>query len=137
MKNVKVKIKSTQGIDGDKSSINRFCFGTLEKTPDGYILKYSEGKGEKESETVITVESSKTATVYRSGFIASKLIISENTRNECRYITPIGEMILGIKGERVNYILTASGGEINLCYAIDQNNSPISKNEVKIEIKEV
>ena len=89
------------------------------------------------TETVISVDALKTATVIRSGYNSSNLIITENIRNECRYITPVGEMVLGIKGERVNYILTASGGEINLCYTIDQNGSLISKNEVKIEIKEV
>ena len=137
MKNVKIKISSTQGTHNDTSSINKFCFGTLIKSENAYVLKYKEGKDEEITETVISVDSLKTATVCRSGFNASKLIISENKRNECRYITPVGEMILGIKGERVNYLLTASGGEINLCYTIDQNGSIVSKNEVKIEIKEV
>ena len=137
MKNVKIKILSTQGIDNDTSSIKRFCFGTLEKTENGYILKYSEGKDEETTKTAISVGALKTATVIRSGYNSSKLIITEKIRNECRYITPVGEMVLGIKGERVNYLLTASGGEINLCYTIDQNGSLISKNKVKIEIKEV
>lgn len=137
MKNVKIKISSTQGIENDTNSIKQFYFGEFEKTEKGFSLKYTDGKTEEKTETVIFVDRNKTATIKRNGANSSKLIITENIRNECRYITQAGELILGIKGERISYLLTASGGEINLCYTIDQSNTPISKNEVKIEIKEV
>lgn len=137
MKKVKIKISSTQGIENDKNSIKQFYLGKFEKTENGFSLKYTEKTQGEKTETVIFVGQNKTATISRSGDNSSNLVISENTRNECRYITPAGELILGIKGERISYLLTASGGEINLCYTIDQSNTPISKNEVKIEIKEV
>lgn len=139
MKKVKINILGTQGLDDQTETIEFFSFGTLRKTDNGFVVCYKEEavSGMEKTRTTLTVENDKTATISRTGGTSSKLVIKEGVRNNCFYSAPVGQLELGIYGEKVAYKLSENGGEINLSYTIDQNRQLVSKNTVNIIIKEV
>ena len=74
--------------------------------------------------------------MQRSGALNSKMVIEKGKRNTCFYATPVGELVIGIFGEELNYNLTEKGGTINLKYRIDSDLRVISRNSVDISIRE-
>ena len=139
MKKVSITVIGVQGVDGQKERVTTKSIGTIEKMGNGYLLKYSENATADVPavSTEFLVRSDKTATLTRNGGIKSKLIISEGKSSNCLYSTPVGSINLTVTGERVNYRLTEMTGEMYLSYKISQNGNLISKNEVRIIIKEV
>jgi uncharacterized beta-barrel protein YwiB (DUF1934 family) len=87
--------------------------------------------------TKIFINSNKSIVLNRSGDINSRMEIEQNVRNNCFYSTPVGELSLGIHGEKVNVDLNEKGGRIELVYTIDSDLKLVSRNEVEITVKEV
>lgn len=139
MKVFDIRTTAIQGIGDQKEEIKSTARGTFKKIPEGYLIRYTENifRNAPQVFTEILVSSPKTVTITKDGGVRSRLIIEEEKENTCLYSTPVGTMELTIFGERVNYLLTGSGGEIYLCYTIKQNGAEISKNSVTIKIKEV
>ncbi|HCH28566.1 MAG TPA: hypothetical protein DEW35_03560 [Ruminococcaceae bacterium] len=139
MKVFNIKTVAVQGIDDQMQEIKSSDRGTFKKISEGYLIRYTENifKNAPQVFTEISVSPPKTVTVTKDGGVRSRLIIEEGKENTCLYSTPAGAIELTIFGERVNYLLTESGGEIFLCYIIRQNGADISKNSVTIKIKEV
>ncbi len=139
MKNVKIKITGTQGLDENTDTIEFFSNGSIEKTLDGYIIRYTEGEisGNKLTNTELVLGPENHAVISRTGETESKLIIDVGQRICCIYSIPQGSLTLGITGEEVKYHLTEQGGTVSLKYTIDSNMQLVSKNTVKIQIKEI
>ena len=75
--------------------------------------------------------------MQRSGAYNSRMVIEKGVRNNCFYMTPMGELSLGVFGEKVKSQLTENGGNIIMNYTIDTNLQLLSRNKVNISIKEV
>ena len=136
MKKVIIDIKGTQGL-GDNTEVIEFStIGEINKTSDGFALYYDEGEmmGCK-NKTTLTVSNKKEVVLERKGDNSSKLIIKKGERNNCFYGTPYGNMVIGIYGENVEHRLDENGGTLKMCYTIDQNLEPISRNEVEISVR--
>lgn len=131
-----IKIKGTQGLDGDCETIEFSTYGDIEFSENAVTLNYGEGEmlGVKNVKTRLTLSENK-AIMEREGELNSRLVIEKNMRNDCFYSLPQGDIMLGIFGEEVKYALENSGGTVYLSYNIDSNLQPISKNTVEIEVK--
>lgn len=138
MKKVLVKVKGTQGVDGESAVIELSTEGTLREFEGDYIITYCEDPTESGSKTKtqLTVQKSGTVILDRRGDLNSRLIITEGERNNCLYAIPQGSMTLGIYGKQVKSNLTASGGTVKMVYSIDMNLQPLSENEVEILVEE-
>lgn len=138
MKKVLVKVKGTQGIDGENVVIELATEGTLREFEGDYILTYSEDPTESGSKTKtqLTIQKSGTVILDRRGDLNSRLIITEGERNQCLYAIPQGSMALGIYGKQVKSNLTPNGGTVKMVYSIDMNLEPLSDNEVEIFVEE-
>lgn len=138
MKKVLVKVKGTQGVDGESAVIELSTEGTLREFEGDYIITYCEDPTESGSKTKtqLTVQKSGTVILDRRGDLNSRLIITEGERNNCLYAIPQGSMTLGIYGKQVKSNLTASGGTVKMVYSIDMNLQPLSDNEVEILVEE-
>ena len=138
MKKVLVKVKGTQGVDGENSVIELTTEGTLREFEGDYIITYSDDpteSGEK-TKTQLTIQKNGTVILDRRGDLNSRLVITEGERNQCLYAIPQGSMTLGIYGKQVTSNMTASGGTVKMVYSIDMNLSPLSDNEVEIFVEE-
>lgn len=138
MKKVLVKIKGTQGLDGDNAVIELATEGTLRRFEDEYIITYTEDQtieGSK-TKTVLTVKNDNTVILERRGDLNSRLVITEGERNNCLYAIPQGSLTLGIYGKEIKSKLTECGGTVKMVYTIDVNLQPLSENEVEILVEE-
>ena len=138
MKKVLVKVKGTQGVDGDNAVIELATEGTLREFEGDYIITYSEDPTESGSKTKtqLTIQKSGTVILERRGDLNSRLIITEGERNSCLYAIPQGSMTLGIYGKQVKNNMTSCGGTVKMVYSIDMNLQPLSDNEVEIFVEE-
>lgn len=135
MKDVIIKIKSTQGLGREKEKIELDTLGKIQVKDNETILSYDESElfGAK-VETSLKIGDD-TAVMERTGDYKSKLVIKKGERNNCYYSTPHGDLVIGIFGEEVKSKLTENGGEIYLGYTLDSNLQPISKNTVEITVR--
>ena len=139
MKDVIIKIKGIQGIDeNEEEVIELTTVGKISEVKDGYELIYDESElmGAKNIKTKLTVNKN-AAVMERSGEMSSKLVIEKGVRNNCFYSTPHGDLMIGIFGEAVECDIKGENGKIFLCYTIDSNLQPISRNKVEITLRKV
>ncbi len=138
MKKVLVKVKGTQGIDGEKAVIELSTEGTLREFDGDYIITYSEDPTDSgnNTKTQLTIQKNGTVILDRRGDLSSRLIITEGERNNCLYAIPQGSMSLGIYGKEIKSNMTAHGGSVKMVYSIDMNLQPLSDNEVEILVEE-
>ena len=138
MKKVLVKVKGTQGVDGENAVIELSTEGTLREFEGDYIITYSDDPTESgtQTKTQLTIQKSGTVILDRRGDLNSRLVITEGERNNCLYAIPQGSMTLGIYGKQVKSNMTASGGTVKMVYSIDMNLQPLSDNEVEILVEE-
>ena len=138
MKKVLVKVKGTQGIDGENAVIELTTEGTLREFEGDYIITYSDDPTESgnKTKTQLTVQKGGTVILDRHGDLNSRLVITEGERNNCLYAIPQGSMTLGIYGKQVKSNMTANGGTVKMVYSIDMNLQPLSDNEVEIFVEE-
>lgn len=138
MKKVLIKIKGTQGLDGDNAVIELTTEGTFRQFDDEYIITYSEEQtieGSK-TKTQLTVKPDKTVVLEQRGELNSRLVITEGVRNNCLYAIPQGSLTLGIYGKEVKHNLDDNGGNIKMVYTISANMQPLSENTVEITLEE-
>lgn len=138
MKKVLVKVKGTQGIDGENSVIELSTEGTLREFEGDFIITYNDDPTESGSKTKtqLTIQKGGTVILERRGDLNSRLIITEGERNNCLYAIPQGSMTLGIYGKSVKSNMTLNGGSVKMVYSIDMNLQPLSDNEVEIFVEE-
>lgn len=138
MKKVLVKVKGTQGVDGENDVIELATEGTLREFEGDYIITYSEDPTESgnKTKTQLTIQKCGTVILDRRGDLNSRLIITEGERNNCLYAIPQGSLTLGIYGKEIKSSMTAHGGTLKMVYSIDMNLQPLSDNEVEILVEE-
>lgn len=137
--NYMITVIGVQEVDGEKDSIEVITEGDLaEKNGHTYISyrEYNEDDPKRYSTNLIKIEEDKKVTVIRKGEIESRLILEEGKRNQCYYRTIAGNLMIGIYTESIKINLNKKGGNLNLKYSIDFNNDFISRNELKIKVKE-
>lgn len=139
IKDVIITVKSIQAVDSDSDSVELTTEGKFGEKDGKYFLSYEEGQlmDSASVKTKIFINSNKSIVLNRSGDINSRMEIEQNVRNNCFYSTPVGELSLGIHGEKVNVDLNEKGGRIELVYTIDSDLKLVSRNEVEITVKEV
>ncbi len=138
MKKVLIKIKGTQGVDGEQAVIELATEGVMRYFEDEYVITYSDEQtveGSK-TKTQLTVKNNKTVILERRGDLNSRLVITEGERNSCLYAIPQGSLTLGIYGKEVKCNLTEQGGYIKMAYTIDTDLVPLSENVVEITVEE-
>ena len=105
-----------------------------------YLIKYQDmflSGPDQPITTRIKVSKENAVTVTRTGAYKSRFVIEQGKRCQSLYTTPYGNMTMGFFGKKIENRLNASGGELELVYSVDVNNSEINCNEMFIEIKEV
>ena len=105
-----------------------------------YFISYDESKlleVDGDVKTTVFIKPDNSVVMQRKGAYNSHMIIQKGVRNNCFYVTPMGELSLGIFGEKVKTDFSQAGGSLNMSYTIDTNLQLISRNNVNISVKEV
>mgnify|MGYP002514596723 CR=1 FL=1 len=140
IKDVIIEIKTEQSLDGQSDSIEFSTDGRFGIKDGSYFLSYDESgllDIEGEIKTTLYVKPDNTVVLQRKGSYNSKMIIEKGVRTNCFYSTPVGNILLGIFGEKVLSNLNENGGNIALTYLIDDDAKLISRNKVNISVREV
>lgn len=140
IKDVIIDIKTEQTVDGDTDLIEFTTDGRFGFNEGSYFISYDESElleVEGEVKTTVFIKPDNSVVLQRKGAYNSKMVIEKGIRNNCFYATPMGELALGVFGEKVKANLTDNGGTVCMNYSIDANMQLLSQNQVKISIKEV
>ena len=140
IKDVIIDIKGEQGIDDQTDVIEFSTDGRYGFKNGEYFISYNENMLLDDGESVQTklfIKADSSVVLNRKGSINSKMLIEKGKRNTCFYSTPVGELVIGIFGDIIDFDLNDTGGNIKLKYTIDSNLRLISRNSVNINIREV
>lgn len=140
IKDVIIEIKTEQTLDDSTDKIEFTTDARYGFRDGSYFISYDESKlmeVEGEIKTTLYVKPDNTVVLQRKGSYNSKMIIEKGVRTNCFYSTPVGNILLGIFGEKVLSNLNENGGNIALTYLIDDDAKLISRNKVNISVREV
>ncbi len=139
IKDVIINVIGVQNIDGDNDTVELTTEGKFGIKDNKYFLSYDDGRLTDNGivKTKIFINSPQSVVLQRTGDINSRMEITNGERTACFYSTPVGNLNLGIYGEKINVALNENGGSIDLEYTLDSNLKLIGKNSVKIKVREV
>lgn len=133
-----IEITGTQRVDSQKSKLELTTVGTIEETADTYIINYTEEQEPPSHPVMVSVKiqkDEKKVEMIRSGAFDSCLIIEKSKRNLCPYGTEYGDILMGISGHTIDSEYTEERGKFVFSYDIDINGALVSRNEVKMILK--
>ena len=129
-----MKIKGTQVVDGESTTIEYTTRGSMDFSGDGATLTYLDpSQSEERMDTVLEIEQNR-VTLSRTDNVRPDLIIESGQRHLCHYETDYGALLMGISANMVKYHLSPEGGEIHLRYTLDINSYVKSENELWIHV---
>ena len=140
IKKVIIDIKTEQSLDGQSDMIEFSTDGSMGVKEGSYFLSYDESgllDVEGDIKTTLYLRPDNTVVLSRKGSYNSRMVIEKGVRNSCLYSTPVGNLSLGVFGEKVISNLNENGGSISMTYLIDADAKLLSRNIVNISVREV
>lgn len=140
IKDVIISIKTEQTVGDSTDTIEFTTDGRFGIKDGSYFISYEESKlleVDGDVKTTLYIKSDDSVVMQRNGAYSSRMVIEKGVRNNCFYVTPMGELSLGIFGEKVKTNFSENGGSIDMNYTIDTNLQLLSRNSVNISVKEV
>lgn len=140
IKDVIINIKTEQTVGDNTDTIDFTTDGRFGIEDGSYFISYEESKlleVEGNVKTTLYIKPDNSVIMQRNGAYSSRMVIEKGVRNNCFYVTPMGELSLGIFGEKVKTAFSENGGSITMNYTIDTNLQLLSRNSVNISVKEV
>lgn len=128
-----------QYIDQEPDTIELVTEGTLEFRDGGWDICYEESEltGLKGVTTTFRIEGDK-ITLNRDGGLASQMIFQEGVFHESLYQTEFGfAMMITVCASRVKWDITQDGGQIDLTYAIEIEQSTAGVIDYHLDIKAI
>lgn len=141
MKDVKIKIKSTQrDPDGDELDINIACDGRMELRAGRIYIKYEEdisGEGDIVENTVsFDAEERDIISLARTGGTRMSCVFEQGKRYPCTYELAFGALSLVISSQNVkNSISYDEGGEMLLEYTIESRGLIMQKAKYRLTVE--
>lgn len=139
LKKAMITVKGIQtNIQNEQDTIELMTEGSFVKKGEYYYIRYDETEISGMEGTITTLKVKEDMVILmRFGSNHSKMIFEKGIRHESNYVTPFGNVFLGVKPQFIDVKLTESGGELNLKYALDLNDKIISSNELHLTVREV
>ena len=139
MKNVIISIKSLQDYNVSESDeIELMTDGEYQHENGVSILTYRESEltGLEGTRTTIKVERDR-VTMTRDGAVTTQMVFVEGEKHYFAYETPYGAITMGLDTFSIMSSLGKHGGDIKLRYVLNVDSAPLSRNEFKINVREV
>ncbi len=120
--------------------------GTIELVTDGqygmdegfatFSYMESELTGMEGTKTTFEVHDS-SVIMRREGTVNSLMTFEEGNKHLFMYEIPFGTMTMGVDTHSIYARFGDKGGDLNIKYVVDMNNTIVSRNEFKINVREV
>ena len=137
-KEVIISIKSMQSTAGQEAEPTELitrgsyaCRGNLKKF--SYMESPLTGLDGTKTEFLIRSDE---VVMNRTGTVTSRMVFSKGKKCRFLYGTPYGTMAMGLSTKFLDCSLTEEGGELELAYDLDLENTLLSRNHIRINIKE-
>ena len=137
-KEVTISIKGMQKYENaEPDTIELVTGGRLERDGESFTLSYQESAvtGMDGTLTTFQIEPER-VTLLRVGEYTSQMVFQEGRRHMSMYNTPYGTMSIGVNTRRMRSDLSASGGSIEIDYAIEIDHALAGQNLFRIQVRE-
>ena len=137
MKNVKILIKSFQDtLEPDEDFIELMTDGEYSCENGVWQFSYMESEltGFAGTKTTFLGESD-CVKLSREGAFVSEMIFCAGRKHHFLYETPEGSMTMGINTHRIESRMDENGGKLEVEYAVEFENSLLSRNSLRISIE--
>lgn len=99
-------------------------------------ISYEESSitGRPGTETLFVIEPSR-ITLTRGSWYGGDMVFDMTQKHHFLYQTPFGSLTMGVDTEMIRHELNDCGGDLHIEYALDVDNTLISRNSFDISIK--
>ena len=130
-----VKLTDTQIQDGEKQCVEITTQGSFFWNKGRWLLRFEEFFDEDiRSETTVSAKSEECVSIIHNGDITTELTVETGKRHNSHYVTPYGELMIGIDAIEIDNRVTEYGGTLRLVYSIDYYAAVAAVKEINIEI---
>lgn len=139
MKNVIITIKSAQEYDSQDNDSIEFVTGGEYSHKDGiteFTYMESQLTGLEGTKTTFQIKNGD-VTMSREGTVNTQMVFQEGRRHYFMYETPFGTVTMGLNTLGITMDMNQNGGQLDIHYVIDMENSALSRNTFNINIREV
>jgi len=137
MKDVLIAIKGMQELDGTSAGDELVTPGLY--THNNGITKFtymeSELTGMEGTKTTFEIQKS-FVTLTRIGTVNSQMVFETGRKHFFMYDTPFGAMTMGVSTSSISSKMDEHGGDLEIRCMIDMENSLVSRNVFKINVRE-
>ena len=137
MKDVIISVIGVQqGADGP-DSMELVTAGQYGVAADEIRLSWEESEltGMEGTRTSLTVQP-KSVVLSREGTLNSTMEFEEGRKHYCLYETPFGSATMGVDTQRIRSCLDFHGGEMEIEYTLDVNQTIVGRNRFYIRVQE-
>lgn len=129
-----ITINDTHDANGSIDNAEVETVAEVEGSENDYTIFYDEKSEEMQGcHTAIHVTDGRCVCISRTGSYSTELRMEKGKRNQCAYITPVGQFTMGVYASRVISEYSDKRIKLDFSYTLDFNNELMSKNRVKIE----
>ena len=135
---VMISVRGEQYFDGvDPDATELMTEGTLETTDTGLLLRYRESEltGMEGTKTSLCVQP-RSVVLSREGTLNTRMEFEEGRKRYFLYETPFGSATMGLNTRRIVNRLGAHGGEIEIDYSVDMDDTIVGRNRFFIRVQE-
>lgn len=106
-----------EGMSADSSDLR--VRGTMEKTSDGYFLRYEETARDGSVTTATRLALAPDCVILtRTGEVTNEMVFAEGEEHTSFYAVPYGTLPVAVKAESVKWKLGEDGGMLALRYCL-------------------
>lgn len=136
MKKVYVSIIGETSVEGDGDKTELVTEGEYTFRNGKYLLRYREHLSDVDGEctTVIKIDTD-SVVMSRNGNINTQMIFEEGKRHMSHYETPLGSFTIGVSTDLLKSKVGLDGGEVEIKYILDINNSAQVENYLHLNIR--
>ena len=137
-KDVLITIHSIQNIDGRACDGPELVTqGTYEYAPDGARFSYMESAltGLDGTRTDFHIKPEEVV-LSRRGAVNAQMVFRRGEKQRFRYQTDFGALNLGVSTKRLETTLDEHGGDVEIEYDLNFNQSYLSRNRFLINVRE-
>lgn len=129
-----ITITDSHVTDGQTEKSEMETVAEINGTESDYTIVYDEqGEELKGCRTTVHVTDGNRVQITRTGSYNTEMTMEKGKRSQCCYVTPIGQIAMGIYTSRVISDFNENSILLDFTYTLDFNNELVSRNRVKIE----
>ena len=137
MKDVIISVTGVQQGDGAPDTMQLVTAGQYGVTDEEIRLTWEESEltGMEGTKTSVTVQP-RSVVMTREGKVNTSMEFEEGKKHYFLYETPYGSATMGLDTQRIRSGLGLHGGDMEIVYTVDVNQTIVGRNRFYIQVRE-